>query len=125
MKNKAISNIKIQQILSSLAFNDVGILLRDAQDKSDIGLVNLLPSKGTHWVTYNSENYFDNYGQKLFIFSTKRNGHCLFSECKIQCLTCKRDSYCASFCFYTIDLMKILGTDFKTSVWSIYNQLIQ
>ena len=50
LKNKATSNIKIQNILSSLSLNDVGIYLRDGPFKSDIGIVNLHPSKGTHWV---------------------------------------------------------------------------
>ena len=62
LKNKATSNIKIQNILSSLSLNDVGIDLRDGPFKSDIGIVNLRPSKGTHWVCYINENYFDSYG---------------------------------------------------------------
>ena len=50
--NRATSNIKIEQVLSSLYFNDVGIYLRDGLFESDIGIVNLHPSKGTHWVCY-------------------------------------------------------------------------
>ena len=61
MKNKATSNIKIQQVLSSLSLNDVGIYLGDGPFSSDIGVVNLHPSKGTHWVCYINENYFDSY----------------------------------------------------------------
>ena len=60
--NKATSSIKIQQVLSSLSLNDVGIYLRDGHFKSDIGIVNLHPSKGSHWVCYINENYFDSYG---------------------------------------------------------------
>ena len=48
LKNKATSNIKIQQVLSSLSSNDVGIYLRDGPFKTDIGIINLHPSKGTH-----------------------------------------------------------------------------
>ena len=62
LKNKATSNIKIQQVLSSLSLNDVGIYLRDGPFKSDIGIVNLHPSKGTHWVCYINETCFDSYG---------------------------------------------------------------
>ena len=61
LKNKATSNIKIQQVLSSLGLNDVGIYLRDGPFKTDIGIVNLHPSKGTHWVCYINENFFDSY----------------------------------------------------------------
>ena len=88
LKNIATSNIKIQNILSSLSFNDIGIYLRDGPFKSDIGIVNLHSSKGTHWVCYINENYFDSYGvvcpKKLSKFIIKQNGYCLYSEYQIQ-----------------------------------------
>ena len=122
LKNKATSNIKIQQILSSLSLNDVGIYLRDGVFKSGIGIVNLHPSKGTHWVCYINEDYFDSYGcvppKKLSKFIIKRNGHCLYSEYQIQ----KNDSYCASYCLYIIFLTKVLGIDFKSAVLNLYYQ---
>ena len=62
LKNRATSNIKIQQVLSSLSLNDVGIYLRDGPFKTNIGVINLHPSKGTHWTCYVNENYFDSYG---------------------------------------------------------------
>ena len=62
LRNKATSNTKIHQVLSSLSLNDIGIFLRDGPFESDIGIVNLHPSKGTHWVCYINENYFDSYG---------------------------------------------------------------
>ena len=62
LKSKATSNIKIQPVLSSLSLNDVGIYLRDGPFESDIGIVNLHPSRGTHWFSYINENYFDSYG---------------------------------------------------------------
>ena len=116
LKNKATSNIKIQQVLSSLSSNDVGIYLRDGPFKTNIGIVNLHPSKGTHWVCYLDENYFDSYGcsppNKLSKLIIKRYGHCLFSEYQIQ----KNDSYCASYCLYLIYLIKVIGIDFKSAV---------
>ena len=45
---KATANIKIQQVLSSLDLNVVGIYLRDGPFQTDFGIVNLHPSKGTH-----------------------------------------------------------------------------
>ena len=48
LKNKATSNIKIQQVLNSIGLNNVGIYLRDGPFESDIGIVNLHPFKGTH-----------------------------------------------------------------------------
>ena len=124
LKNKATSNIKIQNILSSLSLNDVGIYLRDGPFSSDIGVVNLHPSKGTHWVCYINENYFDSYGcvcpKKLSKFIIKRNGYCLYSEYQIQ----KNDSFCASYCLYIIYLTKIVGIDFKSAVLNLYYQII-
>ena len=88
LKNQGTSNIKIQQILSSLSLKYVGIYLRDGPFSSDIGIVNLHPSKGTHWVCYIDENYFDSYGivcpEKLSKFIIKRNGFCLYSEYQIK-----------------------------------------
>ena len=128
LKNKATSNIKIQQILSSLSLNDIGIYLRDGPFESDIGIINLHPSKGTHWVLYIHANYFDSYGitppKKLSKFIIKRNGYCLYSEYKIQGLTSKKDSYCASYCLYIIYLIKVLDIDFKIAVLNLYYQMI-
>ena len=122
LKNKATSNIKIQKVLDSMRLNNVGIYLRDGLLSSDIGIVNLHPAKGTHWVCYINENYFDSYGcvcpKKLSKFIIKRNGYCLFSEYQIQ----KNDSFCASYCLYIIYLTKVLGIDFKSAVLNLYYQ---
>ena len=122
LKNKATSNIKILQVLSSFSLNDVWIYLRDGSFESDIGIVNLHPSKGTHWVCYVNENYFDSYGvvcpKKLSKIIIKRNGYCLYSEYQIQ----KNDSYCASYCVYIIYLTKVLDIDFKSAVLNLYYQ---
>ena len=122
LKNKATSNIKIQNILSSLSLNDNGIYLRDGPFKSDIGIVNLHPSKGTHWVCYINENYFDSYGcvcpKKLSKFIIKGNGDCIYSEYQIQ----KNDSFCAFYCLYIIYLTKIVGIDFKSAVLNLSYQ---
>ena len=124
LKNKATSNIKIQQVLSSLSLKDVGIFLRDGPFKSHIGIVNLHPLEGTHWVCFINENYSDSYGvvcpKKLFKFINKRNGYCLYSQYQIQ----KNDSYCASYCLYILYLTKVLGIDFKSAVLNLYYQKI-
>ena len=46
LKNEATSKIKFYQVFSSLSLNDIRIYLRDGPFKSDIGIVNLQPSKG-------------------------------------------------------------------------------
>ena len=40
LKNKATSNIKIQQVLSSIGLDNFGVYLRDGRFSSDIGIVN-------------------------------------------------------------------------------------
>ena len=56
MKQKKVTSIlKIYQVLSSLSLSDVGTYLRDAPFESDVGIVNLHPSKGTNWVAYKSK----------------------------------------------------------------------
>ena len=63
LKNKATSNIKIYKVLKKIGLNSkVGIYLRDEPFSSDIGIVNLQPSKRTHWVSYIKDCYFDSYG---------------------------------------------------------------
>ena len=114
--------MKIQQVLSCLSMNCVGNYLRDGPFKSKIGIVNLHPSKGSHWVCYINENFFDSDGcsppKKLSKFIIKRNGYCLYSEYQIQ----KNDSFCASYCSYIIYHTKVVGLDFKSTVLNLYYQ---
>ena len=81
LKKKATSNIKVQQVLSSLSLNDVGIYLREGPFQSDIGIINLQPLEGTLWVCYINNRYADSYScpppQKLSNFVIKRYGRCL------------------------------------------------
>ena len=124
MKNKATSNIKNYQIFSSLGLSDVRTFLRDGPFESDIGFVNLHPTKGTHWVCYLNEIYFDSYGcsppKKLSEFIIKRNGNCSYSEYQIQ----KIYSLFASFCLYILYLKKVLGIDFKSAVLKLDYQML-
>ena len=126
LKNRATSYIKTQQVLSSFYLKGVGIYLRHGPFSTDVGIVNLHPSKGTHWVLYIDEMYFEGYGctppQNLSKFIIKRNGYCLYSEYKIQGLTKKRDYYCSICCLYILYLTKIVGLDFKSAVLNSYYQ---
>ena len=61
LKNKATSNIQIQNILNKLKIKS-GIYMRDDKFTTPIGIVNLHPTKGTHWVLYINQFYFDSYG---------------------------------------------------------------
>ena len=94
LKNKATSNVKIYEVLKKIGLDSkVGFYLRDGPFSSDIGVLSLHPLKGTHFVVYRNENYFDSYGcappEKLSKFIIKRNGHCSKSEYQRQ----KNDSF--------------------------------
>ena len=110
MKNETTSNRKYYQVLSSLFLNDVGIVLRDGPFESDRGIVNLHRFKGSHWVAYINGSFSDSYGHvppvKLSKLNIKQNGLCVYSGYKIQGLTGKRDSNCASFFYIYILLDK-------------------
>ena len=77
LKNKTTSSIKINQLLSALPLNDVVIFSRDEPFVSDIGIVNLHSSEGTHWVAYINGKVCDSYGcappQNLSHFIIKQN----------------------------------------------------
>ena len=97
LKNKATSDIKTYQVLSSIGLDIVKIYLKDGPYSSDIGVVNLHPTKRAHWIVYINENFFDICGcsppinvSNIFI---KQNGNCLYSEYKIQGLIIERDSH--------------------------------
>ena len=63
LKNKATSNIKIHGVLKQIGLDSkVGIYLRDGEFLSSYGIVNLHPSRGSHWVLYIKDCYFDSYG---------------------------------------------------------------
>ena len=108
--------------------NNVGIYVRDGPFESDISIVNLHQSKGSHWVAYIDENNFDSYGcvspEIFFKLIIERNGPSLYSENEVQGLTNKRDSYCAICCLYIIYLRKVLGNDPKSDVLNLYYQMI-
>ena len=118
---------KTQQVFSSLSLNDVGIFLGDGLSESNIGIVNLHPFEGTHWVLYINENYFDSYGctipRILSRVLIKRNGHRLFSEYKLQSITSKTDFDCAASCLHIYFLTKVLRLDFKSAVLNLYYQI--
>ena len=130
LKNKATINVKIYEVLKQIGLDSkVGIYLRDGSFSSDKGIVILHKSKGTHWVCYINENYFDSYccapPRKLSRFIIKQYGLCFYSEYKIQGLTNKLDSFCASYCLYKLYLTKVLGIDFKSAVLNLYYQMIK
>ena len=88
--------------------------MREDKFTTTSGIVNLNPTKGTHWVMFVNEFYFDSFGcpPPLNIMSFINKG--IYSEYQIQ----KNDSYCAAYCLYLLYLTKIFG--FKNAVLILY-----
>ena len=93
--------------------------MRDAKFTTDSGIVNLHPTKGTHWVMFVTEFYFDSYGcpPPTNIPNHIKKG--IYSEYKIQ----KNDSYCPAYCSYVLYLTNIIG--FINAVLNLYYQIFK
>ena len=103
--------------------------MRDSNLSGDIGIVNLHPIKGTHWVLFINNYYFDSYGctppKNTLRYIKSKYDKCIYSEYRIQ----KRDSLCASYCLYYIFLyhkldsaspMMSKGQRFEKAVMNLY-----
>ena len=66
LKNRAMSNIKIYKVLKNIGLDSkMRIYLRDGKYPTNYGIVNLHPSKGTHWVCDIKDFNFQSYGCPL------------------------------------------------------------
>ena len=105
---------------------DVGINLKAGPISSDIGIFNLHWPKGTHWVVYINDTYFDSCGCshpiKLSKFIRKQHENGEYSEFELQGFTNKKDSYCAAVCLIIIYLTKVVGIDFESAVLNYFYQ---
>ena len=89
MKNKATSITIIYKVFEKIALvSKVGNYFRDGNFATKFGILNLHPSKGTHWVCYSKVCYFDSYGcspPKTFSITKKdKQGNFVCAECQIQ-----------------------------------------
>ena len=116
IKNEATSNVKITEVLDKLTI-PARVYMRDEKFTTPSGIVNLHPTKGSHWVMFVTEFYFDSYGcpPPLNLMSLLNNG--FYSEYQIQ----TDDSYCAAYCLYVLHLTNIIG--FKNAVLNLYYQV--
>ena len=115
LKNEATSNVEIKEILK-LMNTSCGIYMRDDKFTTTSGIVNLHPTKGTHWVMFINEYYFDSYGCPPPLNITKQINNGIYSEYQFQ----KDDSYCAAYCLYVLYLTNIIG--FKNADLNLYYQ---
>ena len=88
--------------------------MRDDKISTKSDIVNVYPTKGTHWVMFVNEFCFDSYGcpPPLNIMSFINNG--FYSECHFQ----KNDGCYAAYCLYILFLTHLFG--FKKAVLNLY-----
>ena len=127
LKNKATSNIKIKQVLDELRIKNCKIYMRDDNFTTSVGIVNLHPYKGTHWVLYINRFYFDSYGilppLSIQKYIKSKYKTLIYSEYKIQNNDNEvQDSLCAAYCLYIIYLCEIIGLPFQKAVLKLYYQ---
>ena len=91
--------------------------MRDDKFTTTVGIVNLHPTKGTHWVMFVNESYFDFFGCPPPLNIMKHNNRGCYSDYHLQ----KNDSYCAAFCLYIFFLTHLIG--FKNAVLNLYYQV--
>ena len=120
LKNEATSDVKNKRNPrhTLLKLNSTGIYMRDVKFTTDSGIVNLHPTKGTHWVMFVTEFYFDSYGCPPPPNKLNHIKKGIYSEYQIQ----TDDSYCAAYCLYVLYLTQIIG--FKNAVLNLYYQKI-
>ena len=89
MKQPPIFKIKIKEVLDTLCASGkltilVGIYMRDDKFTTTSGIVNLHPTKGTHWVMFVNEFYFDSIGCPPPLNITKQINNGIYSEYQIR-----------------------------------------
>ena len=87
LKNEGTCSVKIKEILNEIdvrVASPAGMYMRDDKFTKDSGIANLHPTKGTIWVMFVDEFYFDSYGcaPPTNILNHIKNG--IYSEYQIQ-----------------------------------------
>ena len=122
LKNAPTSNIKLNNVIQKLNLV-CKIYMRDEPIiGTNCGIVNLHPIKGTHWVCFFNEFYFDSYGiypppQNILNHIKSKFGKCIF----IVHIKSRKMTVCVVlivYIFYT--LCQIIG--FKKAVLDLYYQ---
>ena len=104
LKNASTSSDEIYKVVQELGLKDFGIYTDNQKLKTKCGLINLdEKGRGTHWVCYYENNYFDSFGgppsenidrqlSKIYVYSTYQ----------IQSI---EEALCAAYCLYILYLI--------------------
>ena len=115
LENKTTSNVKISEVINKLKIKDFGIYMRNDTLTTKQGIINLDTKKGTHWVCFYEQYYFDSFGVRPPKNIERQLKPLTFSTYKIQHMY---DELCASYCLYILYLIKT-GLTFKEAVFKL------
>ncbi len=117
LQNKATSNKKISEVINKLGIKNFNIYMRDDKLTTKQGIINIHPTRGTHWVCYYNKNYFDSFGVKPPKSIDKQLGTYIYSTFRIQK---RNESQCASYCLYVLYLINIEKLPFDEAVIKLW-----
>jgi hypothetical protein len=123
LKNTSTNNVKISDVINQLKIKDFNIYIENERLRTKQGIVNL-SKKGTHWVCYYNNFYFDSYGvkpPKNIERQLKQHSiqPLIYSTFKIQ----RNDNKCASYCLYFLYLVNIVHMKEQAAVLLIFLSL--
>ena len=120
LKNQATSAKKLFDVAKKIKLKDFDIYLRNQPLKTKQGIVNLDTTKGSHWVCFYENNYFDAYGVKppLEVENSLKTG--IYSSYQIQSSN-PNDQLCGSYCLYVLYLINS-GMSFEDAVIKLFFQ---
>ena len=93
--------------------------MRDDKLTTKQGIINLDNKKGTHWVCYYKNNYFDSFGVKHPKIIERQLKPLIFSTYNIQKIN---ENLCASYCLYILYLIDNYFT-FEQAVLKLFFSL--
>ena len=123
LKNEATKGSKLVEVASKLKLKDFNIYIRTDKLNSKQGIINLTDnySKGTHFVAFYENKYFDSFvlnhliiiSNQLIEKSSEKVCECYISSHPIQNIN---DQNCGSYCLYFLDLMQNKKLSFQQAI---------
>ena len=123
LQNKSTKGSKLVEIANELDLKDFNIYIRTDKLTSTQGIVQLTDNykKGTHFVAFYNNKYFDSFcseppkfiTNQLVEKSPNQTGETYISSHPIQKIN---DQICGSYCLYFLDLMRNKKLSYQQSI---------
>ena len=118
LQNRATKGSKLVEVANKLKLKDFNIYIRTDNLTSKQGIINLTDnySKGTHFIAFYENKYFDSFCvQPPKIISNQLGDvcECYISSHPIQNIN---EQNCGSYCLYFLDLMQNKKLSFQQAI---------